>query len=147
MLDEFHKRGDRYKHACKICRQEDRKIEYRLGREKYIIVNKQWIENNYEQHLQNARVASSLQRARKRNSIGSFTKTQWLKLCERANNICLKCGLTAKLTVDHVVPLSKGGNNFIENLQPLCKPCNSSKNKKEIDYRPWVECGSILEFC
>lgn len=148
---EFHKRGDGlgYKHACKDCRHEKRKIEYRLKREKYIIVNKQWIEDNYEQHLENARVASSTRRALKRGvkHLGNFTKEQWLFLCNRANNICLKCGLKKKLTVDHVLPLIKGGTNRIENIQPLCKPCNSSKNKKEIDYRPWLECGSILEFC
>jgi 5-methylcytosine-specific restriction endonuclease McrA len=41
---------------------------------------------------------------------------------------CTYCGKMTKLTVDHFVPVSKGGNNDINNLIPCCPPCNSSKN-------------------
>ena len=40
-----------------------------------------------------------------------------------------------KLTVDHIVPVSLGGKNTIDNLQPLCLTCNSKKHNKIIDYR------------
>ena len=39
------------------------------------------------------------------------------------------------LTVDHVVPLSLGGGNGIDNIQPLCQNCNSSKGKGTIRYK------------
>lgn len=48
---------------------------------------------------------------------------------------CLKCGCTENLTLDHVLPRSKGGSNEIENLQTLCKPCNEDKADTYIDYR------------
>ena len=32
-------------------------------------------------------------------------------------------------TVDHVVPLFKGGSNFEGNLVPACRPCNNSKGR------------------
>jgi len=34
------------------------------------------------------------------------------------------------------VPLIKGGSDSIDNLQPLCGYCNSSKGTRVIDYRP-----------
>jgi 5-methylcytosine-specific restriction endonuclease McrA len=40
-----------------------------------------------------------------------------------------------KLTEDHVVPLSYGGTDFVENIQPLCGSCNSKKHVKTVDYR------------
>lgn len=48
---------------------------------------------------------------------------------------CLRCGSTEKLSIDHVVPVAKGGENHVKNLQPLCKSCNSRKSDQIIDYR------------
>lgn len=49
--------------------------------------------------------------------------------------ICLCCGKVDDITLDHIVPIYYGGENSIENLQPLCRGCNSSKGTKTIDYR------------
>jgi 5-methylcytosine-specific restriction endonuclease McrA len=71
-----------------------------------------------------------------RSAAGSFTVDEWYVLCKSYDFICLRCkqpGL--KLTVDHVMPLSKGGSHWISNLQCLCGPCNSSKGTKSTDYR------------
>lgn len=50
---------------------------------------------------------------------------------------CLKCGSMDCITLDHVVPLSKGGWHDIINIQPLCHSCNSGKKDKVEDYRPY----------
>jgi 5-methylcytosine-specific restriction endonuclease McrA len=73
-------------------------------------------------------------RARVLNAQGSFTSEEWTALCESYGNRCAACGKSVKLTVDHIVPLSRGGTNYIENIQPLCKSCNSRKHTKTIRY-------------
>lgn len=42
-------------------------------------------------------------------------------------------------TIEHVIPLSLGGTNNIDNLLPACRKCNCTKNKKTIgEYREYV---------
>lgn len=48
---------------------------------------------------------------------------------------CLCCGTEKSIHLDHVVPVKKGGKDELDNLQPLCRDCNSSKGIKIIDYR------------
>ena len=31
------------------------------------------------------------------------------------------------ITIDHIMPKSRGGSNDLDNLQPMCSPCNSRK--------------------
>jgi 5-methylcytosine-specific restriction endonuclease McrA len=72
-----------------------------------------------------------------RDAAGSYTLQEWKDLCAKYDHRCLKCGRTDRpLSVDHIIPLSCGGSHRIENLQPLCRNCNSSKGTKRTDYRP-----------
>lgn len=43
---------------------------------------------------------------------------------------CAHCGITETLSVDHIIPVSRGGGDEIENLQCLCRSCNSKKHDK-----------------
>lgn len=83
------------------------------------------------------KVAAQQQRRRARlvGAEGTYTADEWNALCLLYENRCLCCGVDGRLTVDHVVPLSKGGANSIDNIQPLCGSCNKRKNTKTIDYR------------
>lgn len=38
----------------------------------------------------------------------------------------------AELTMDHIVPASKGGKDGLENLQLMCEPCNNKKADKVV---------------
>lgn len=55
------------------------------------------------------------------------------------DNHCLKCGSNDDLTIDHVIPVSIGGDNSHKNLQCLCRKCNSIKSNYPEDYREVVE--------
>lgn len=77
-------------------------------------------------------------KARKRGNGGTFTGEEWKNLKLRYKHTCLRCGRQEpeiSLTVDHVIPLSKGGHNSIDNIQPLCLSCNVAKHIKSTDYR------------
>ena len=48
---------------------------------------------------------------------------------------CLACGTKDDLTLDHVVPLALGGADSEDNIQVLCRSCNSSKGaRSSMDY-------------
>ena len=46
---------------------------------------------------------------------------------ERDNFTCQHCGIRRHLSIDHIIPESKGGTLDLENLQTLCMPCNRKK--------------------
>lgn len=84
---------------------------------------------------------NSLWRAKRHNMEGSFTFEDWARLKELYDFTCPKCYRKEPdiiLTQDHIIPISKGGNNFIENIQPLCRGCNASKSDNFIIYERMV---------
>lgn len=68
--------------------------------------------------------------ARKRDAEGSHTLLEWNELKVKFNNLCAICYEPKKLTKDHIIPLSKEGSDYISNIQPLCRNCNSKKYNK-----------------
>lgn len=51
----------------------------------------------------------------------------------RDNNTCQYCGETTDLTIDHIIPTSRGGKNTWENMVTACKMCNSKKGDKTLE--------------
>ena len=77
-----------------------------------------------------------LRAASKPGKPGSYTMDQWIALCNKYGNRCIGPGPhKGVLTPDHVVPISGGGSFLIDNIQPLCRSCNSRKGTASTDYR------------
>lgn len=49
------------------------------------------------------------------------------RVFERDRYRCVRCGNDKDLSIDHIIPFSKGGLTKEENFQTLCKSCNSRK--------------------
>ncbi len=76
-------------------------------------------------------------KARLHENGGLHSFEEWLELKVKYNLTCPAClqkEPDVLLTRDHVIPLSRGGNDDIENIQPLCRPCNTKKFTKTIKY-------------
>lgn len=56
------------------------------------------------------------------------------KILHRDNSTCQVCGVTAadgaKLQIDHILPVSKGGTNEESNLRVLCSECNIGRGDR-----------------
>jgi len=97
--------------------------------------------NNYKDgRCKNKKYISWLKNKRnrkKRDAEGSHTFEEWENLKAQYNYTCLCCKKKEpeiKLTEDHIIPLSKNGTDYIDNIQPLCMHCNLVKHTKTINY-------------
>lgn len=54
------------------------------------------------------------------------SKVRW-QIFQHDGYACVECGSNQDLTIDHRLPISRGGSNDPSNLQTLCRSCNSRK--------------------
>lgn len=139
---ERHRRRKGMKPRTKLSNEEQAKRQrdasrrhYKKHAKKERARTKAWRQANPTKQ----RFMEKRRRALKRNAIGSHTFAQWERLKHEYGKMCPYCQRCEsdeiKLTQDHIIPLSKGGGDYIENIQPLCFSCNASKSDREIGAR------------
>jgi len=147
------KMKDGYIHQCKSCVlirrkkfykenletfREKRKKEYKKNRDKYIRDAVSWGKRNKDKRKiskkrwasKNVVKISVINRnlsAKKQGAIGFYTVEEYISKLNLYNNKCGYCLEREPYTVDHIIPISKGGNNYIENIMPSCLQCNGQK--------------------
>lgn len=108
--------------------RKDRRIRvrkwYSNNSKKSIAATKSW--NMRNPHSK--RISEQKRRSAKiSRGVFKISKKEILKII---SSPCVACGSYDKITMDHIVPLSRGGKHSIGNLQPLCFSCNASKNNR-----------------
>ena len=96
-------------------------------------INSPYYKGGYENHLWH----NKKRRIKEMNAKGSHSLEQWQELKKKYDYMCLCCKEKEPFIVlseDHIIPLSKNGSDNIENIQPLCRSCNSRKYNKIINY-------------
>jgi 5-methylcytosine-specific restriction endonuclease McrA len=157
-----HKNPDKVRRKNKIWRIKNADKEYerkrrwfQAHRERIRELNRQWRLSHGEQariirrrseqaNLEVGRIRKHRRRAKKKGNAGTFTVQEWHALKAKYSHRCLAClwqEPEIQLHQDHVIPINKGGANTIDNIQPLCRECNSRKGTRIIDYRSVQEDG------
>lgn len=66
------------------------------------------------------------------------------RIKERDGMKCNYCGDTDELQVDHIIPVSKGGNSTDDNLQIICKKCNVLKSNHLVNHEASMNQGKVI---
>jgi hypothetical protein len=118
------------------------KREYnKNNKERVSKLKKQWIINNPEKFKISSRKGAQKHRALKRKA--TIEEFSHIEVFERDNYICQLCGCKTSLRyksqyhpkrteLDHIIPLSIGGEHSKRNTQCLCHQCNIEKGNRRV---------------
>ena len=86
-----------------------------------------------------ARINSRIRavRIRAAQEKGTHTDAEWAARIAQFSCRCVCCGLQltpSTVRKDHIKPIYQGGSDGVDNLQPLCEQCNSSKGPESFDW-------------
>jgi len=149
---EFYKNknsSDGLDYSCKNCTKRYLYKWRENNPEKWKGIQNKWINNNiekskeisrecakryYQENKEKISIKNKVRNIKRRNIIHNFTYDEWLDKLEKTEGYCPSCkkfiGIY-NLTLNHIIPISSvpiGTIYTINDVQPLCNSCNSSKN-------------------
>jgi 5-methylcytosine-specific restriction endonuclease McrA len=152
------KTADKFDIYCRKCRLAYARKWYAKNRKKCVARTMAWNRKNYPRFLSNLaqyrknnrdKLSAKIRHCRAKNparfknydqrkrakrikvvSRGLITDKQWLSLKREYGFRCFYCNRRTALTLDHYIPLSKGGKHSIGNAVPACRRCNGKKWNK-----------------
>lgn len=140
---EFHPLQDRlhpYKTYCSSECQVKNSHQVSTKRRNEILKNSSLDPVAYKKHKLRKQVQDcnykAFSRGCTRDDENHISLKSWLDIKETHGNKCALCGKPEskenEMTIDHIHPISKGGKNNKDNVQPACWRCNSEKGDKII---------------
>ncbi len=128
MIKKEKESSAKWKEKNKTHVAEYRKKYYEKNKEKLRMNKKQYIRNNAELYRKYAQE----RRCRLLGAGGSYSLKDISEMMERQGYKCVYCEKEIKnnYSIDHIIPLSKGGSNYKQNIQLTCRSCNSRKKDK-----------------
>lgn len=149
-IDELRERGRVYGRQYRVDHLEKRRAD-----------NKEWAKNNPDKrraigrnyakrHPEKFRINANNRAARKRQAEGKLTTAEIEAQAARQRNRCHYCncimteiaGLPNSQTIEHAIPITRGGRNSADNLVIACDTCNKRKNNRLP--HEWPEGGRLL---
>lgn len=127
---ELHSKPWRQKNAVKAKKLRHDSYQRQMSRRGGEVRerNKLWAKKNPDRLRANWAV--SAHKRRDRIGVKTISTGQWKDVLRRSKGRCYWCKKKPKskpLEMDHVIPLSRGGEHSITNVVPACGPCNRSK--------------------
>src|SRR3990172_12750345 len=102
---------------------------YEVDGKKFIQVLN-FVKHQKPHHMEVASVIPPPPGARNRYNHEPIRKEQRQRILERDGDRCVECGAREDLEIDHIEPVSNGGNSDDSNLRTLCADCNSAKGNR-----------------
>ena len=137
---ENYKQYDKKYHIDHSENRKQYRQEHKTEITEYYLDNKEKLKEYMKQYRQTPEGKATSQRGcTKRRSnekeiVNTLTAKEWENILKKYKFKCAYCGCEFDLfnrpEKDHVIPISKGGNNTKENIVPACRSCNSKKGNK-----------------
>lgn len=120
-----------YYHAT-FDKQKPRRDAYRKSnKERLVELRKRWVLNNPEREVLNRKNCKARRRAVEKT--GKVTQQEWQDQLATFNNHCAYCLKPLdKAEMEHMKPLSRGGEHSIDNIVPSCPSCNRLKSTRTL---------------
>jgi 5-methylcytosine-specific restriction endonuclease McrA len=109
--------------------------EIKEHKRKLYLKNKEHERNRYIQwsHSKKGKLLRVLSRNKREGRLNPKISIDDIEKIYARDGGCVYCGLKESQSIDHIIPLVRGGKNTIENLVISCRFCNSSKREKLVD--------------
>jgi hypothetical protein len=111
--------------------QNRQRREWRANnRERYRKGHREGAKKRYWRDIETSRHKDCLYQHKRRHAVGWHSLEEWRGVCERQGHRCAMCHKECKLERDHIISVTKGGSNYISNIQGLCRSCNARKGNR-----------------